>query len=52
MPLTFDIEAPGRYTPRRFVPDDAALTGPEVVSRLYQSLIDRPIGSGDALTQF
>lgn len=52
MPLTFDIEAIGRYAPRRFVPDEAVLTDPDAVSKLYQSLIDRPVGSGEALDQF
>lgn len=52
MALTFDIEALGRYSPRQFVPDDAPLTDAEFVSTLYQSLIDRPIESRDALEKF
>ncbi len=49
MALTFDIDTLGRYSPRRFVADNASLTDASSVAELYQSLLDRPVHSRDEL---
>jgi oligoendopeptidase F len=44
-----DLAALAKYQPRRFVPDEADLTDPQQVKRVYQLLLDREIASAQQL---